>query len=240
PRKRTASLPDISPKICHFHCRGCCKYGEKCRYVHGQPNHRLFLDLKETKEEKRVICSGSLEELESEIVALLKSKGGPVSIAVLPMLFFDKYRKPIQAAGYLTESQRHGKVGLNLTKLLGRLKNIWIIDRPHGQHLVMLTEDAWKYEDTMNEGNDMGYKKSNSNKIYITFHYESSFTKDDVFNYFSQYGPVKDVRIPNQQTRMFGFVTFKSQETAKWVLSKRKSHLISGSRVIVKPYVNKH
>ena len=73
----------------------------------------------------------SLEKLELELVELLKTKGGdPVSIASLPLLYYEKYGKVLQADGYLTESQRHGKAGYSLTKLLARLKNaIRVIDR---------------------------------------------------------------------------------------------------------------
>ena len=74
---------------------------------------------------------GSLETLELEIVEILKSRrGNPVSIASLPMIYYEKYGKVLQADGYLTESQRHGKAGYSLTKLLARLKNsIRLIDR---------------------------------------------------------------------------------------------------------------
>ena len=42
----------------------------------------------------------------------------------------DRYGKTLQAEGYLIESQRHGRAGYSLTKLLARLdNNIRLIDR---------------------------------------------------------------------------------------------------------------
>uniref|UniRef100_J3LQ77 RRM domain-containing protein n=1 Tax=Oryza brachyantha TaxID=4533 RepID=J3LQ77_ORYBR len=36
--------------------------------------------------------------------------------------------------------------------------------------------------------------QASSHQIYLTFPAESTFTEDDVTNYFGQYGPVRDVR----------------------------------------------
>jgi len=82
-------------------------------------------------DEEHVVSPGSLEKLEREIIELLKSRrGAPISIAFLPMMYHEKYGRSLQAEGYLTESQRHGKAGFSLTKLLARLKNtIRLIDR---------------------------------------------------------------------------------------------------------------
>ncbi|EFH67903.1 hypothetical protein ARALYDRAFT_314515 [Arabidopsis lyrata subsp. lyrata] len=43
------------------------------------------------------------------------------------------------------------------------------------------------------------------------------------------FGPVVDVRIPNQERRMFGFVTFANAETVTTVLAQGNSHLIGES-----------
>lgn len=53
------------------------------------------------------------------------------------------------------------------------------------------------------------------------------------------YGPVQDVRIPYQQKRMFGFVTFVYAETVKLILAKGNPHFVCDSRVLVKPYKEK-
>lgn len=55
----------------------------------------------------------------------------------------------------------------------------------------------------------------------------------------STYGPVDDVRIPSQQKRMFGFVTFVYPETVKLILTKGNPHFVCGARVLVKPYREK-
>jgi len=56
---------------------------------------------------------------------------------------------------------------------------------------------------------------------------------------FSTFGTVEDVRIPCQQKRMFGFVTFASANTVRTVLAKGNPHFVCGSRVLVKPYREK-
>lgn len=80
---------------------------------------------------------------------------------------------------------------------------------------------------------------SASRQIYLTFPAESTFKDEDVSEYFSKFGPVQDVRIPYQQKRMFGFVTFVYPETVRLILSKGNPHFICDSRVLVKPYKEK-
>ncbi|XP_026407328.1 zinc finger CCCH domain-containing protein 18-like isoform X4 [Papaver somniferum] len=217
-RPPSLSLPDFPMKACHYFNKGFCKHG-------------------------------SLETLEMELTELLKSRRGlPVSIASLPMLYYEKYGRNLQAEGYLTESQRHGKAGYSLTKLLARLKNsIRLIDRcdhhellrPHGQHSVVLAEDASRYMDYRSERNDPGTIVSGSRQIYLTFPAESTFAEEDVSNYFKSFGPVQDVRIPCQQKRMFGFVTFLYTDTVEMILAKGNPHFVCGARVLVKPYREK-
>lgn len=48
-----------------------------------------------------------------------------------------------------------------------------------------------------------------------------------------------DVRIPYQQKRMFGFVTFTYPDTVKVDLAKGNPHYVCGVRVLVKPYREK-
>ncbi|XP_074574258.1 zinc finger CCCH domain-containing protein 53-like [Curcuma longa] len=78
-----------------------------------------------------------------------------------------------------------------------------------------------------------------SRQIYLTFPADSTFSEEDVSNYFSIYGPVQDVRIPYQQKRMFGFVSFLYPETVKLILAKGNPHFVCDSRVLVKPYKEK-
>ncbi|KAF5461172.1 hypothetical protein F2P56_020991 [Juglans regia] len=241
--RRFSSLPEVPIKTCHYFNKGFCKHGSSCRYFHGQAMPESFSQMygNDAINEDQFFSPRSLEKLEIEIVEILKSRrGNPVSIASLPMIYYEKFGKVLQAEGYLTESQRHGKAGYSLTKLLARLKNsIRLIDRPHGQHAVILAEDAEKYIDNRNEKSDPGPIVSGSRQIYLTFPAESTFTEEDVSNYFSTFGRVEDVRIPCQQKRMFGFVTFDSEDTVKIILAKGNPHFVCGSRVLVKPYREK-
>lgn len=56
--------------------------------------------------------------------------------------------------------------------------------RPHGQHAVILAEDAPKFMDNRSDKNDPGPIVSGSRQIYLTFPAESTFTEDDVSDYF--------------------------------------------------------
>ncbi|GMP66602.1 hypothetical protein CsSME_00026895 [Camellia sinensis var. sinensis] len=131
-QRRSPSLPEFPVKICHYFTKGFCKHGNNCRYFHGHPMPECFNpSSNELPNEYHTLSPRSLDKLEFEIIELLKSRGGiPVSIASLPMLYYEKYGRTLQAEGYLTESQRHGKVGYSLTKLLAQLKNsVRLIDR---------------------------------------------------------------------------------------------------------------
>lgn len=131
--RRFSSLPEVPVKTCHYFNKGFCKHGSSCRYFHGQVIPESFPQMygNDVINEDHFFSPRSLEKLELEIVEILKSKrGNPVSIASLPMIYYEKFGKVLQAEGYLTESQRHGKAGYSLTKLLARLKNsIRLIDR---------------------------------------------------------------------------------------------------------------
>ncbi|XP_051143037.1 zinc finger CCCH domain-containing protein 55-like isoform X2 [Andrographis paniculata] len=88
----------------------------------------------------------------------------------------------------------------------------------------------------------MGFRpgeNSSMHQIYLTFPADSTFSEDDVFVYFSKFGPVQDVRIPHQQKRMFGFVSFYYPETVKRILAKGNPHFVCDCRVLVKPYKEK-
>ncbi|XP_038973980.1 zinc finger CCCH domain-containing protein 18-like isoform X2 [Phoenix dactylifera] len=244
--RRSQSLSELPIKACHYYIKGFCKHGVNCRNTHSlsYPDGCTQLfgpGMNELPNEDDGFTPGSPERLEMEIIELLRSKrGSPVSIASLPMLYYEKYGRNLQAEGYLTESQRHGKAGFSLTKLLACLKNsIRFIDRPHGQHSVVLAEDAHRYMECRNERSDLGATVASSHQIYLTFPAESTFTEEDVANYFRIYGPVHDVRIPSQEKRMFGFVSFHYAQTVNDILMKRNPHFICNSRVLVKPYKEK-
>lgn len=241
---------------CHYFVKGMCKNGQNCHYSHhhhqqqqADSHHQAAYSSDGFSDDGHHSSSatpGALEKLEMEIIELLNARScQPLSIASLPTLYGERYGKGLQADGYLTESQRHGKAGYSLTKLLSRLNKIRVIERPHGQHAVVLAEDAARYTEFRGErgggGGDMGSSPvpASSHQIYLTFPAESTFMEEDVATYFGQYGPVRDVRIPCQEQRMFGFVSFQNPETVSTILMRRNPHFICGSRVLVKPYREK-
>ncbi|PWA61824.1 Nucleotide-binding, alpha-beta plait [Artemisia annua] len=79
--RRSLGLPEFPVKICHYFLKGCCMYGNSCRYSHG-----------------------SLENLEMELIELLNSTGFPVSIASLPMLYYEKFGETLQTEGHFIPS----------------------------------------------------------------------------------------------------------------------------------------
>ncbi|KAF9590140.1 hypothetical protein IFM89_031744, partial [Coptis chinensis] len=83
-----------------------------------------------------------------------------------------------------------------------------------------------------------GMANSASRQIYLTFPADNTF-REDVSNYFSIHEPVQDVRIPYQQKRTFGFVTFIYFETVKLILTKGNPHFVCDARVFVKHYKEK-
>ncbi|KAM6559777.1 hypothetical protein CsatA_029016 [Cannabis sativa] len=185
--RRLSGLSEIPVKTCHYYINGFCKHGSSCRYSHGKVIPESFSQAYDYANDDHLFSPGTLEELELEIIELLKSRRGiPVSIASLPAMYYEKYGKYLQADGYLTESQRHGKVGYSLTKLLARFKNnIRLIERPHGQHALILAEDSTMYMDHQNEKIDPGPIVSGSRQIYLTFSAERTFTEEDVSIYLS-------------------------------------------------------
>nr|XP_018682317.1 PREDICTED: zinc finger CCCH domain-containing protein 54-like [Musa acuminata subsp. malaccensis] len=238
-RRRSCS-PSKSSKVCHFFNKGYCKHGRSCGFLHEQSLSdgypwNFIRDMNNAANCDEGATPRSLEKIEREIVELLRLEG-PISIALLPKLYYDRYGKHLLTEGYLTESQRHDKTGFSLIKLLINFKDsIIVIARAHGEHYIILAEDAPRYKST-NERTNPGTASSSSHQIYLTFPAESTFTVDGVSNYFSKYGPVKDVRIPYQDKRMFGFVSFVRPETVGAVLMKANPHFIDGARVLVKPY----
>ncbi|XP_016502201.1 zinc finger CCCH domain-containing protein 46 [Nicotiana tabacum] len=110
---------------------------------------------------------------------------------------------------------------------------------------LMTSGEFYKYGRSLPDRNEFsamalgGISNSSSRQIYLTFPADSTFKEEDVSNYFSMYGPVQDVRIPYQQKRMFGFVTFVYPETVKIILAKGNPHFVCDSRVLVKPYKEK-
>ncbi|PIN17533.1 hypothetical protein CDL12_09811 [Handroanthus impetiginosus] len=207
------NFPELSIPICDNFRQGYCKYGGNCRFLHVlQMESGYFMVLNPPSTDDVVSSNGSLKQLEREMIELLRSRRGiPISISSLPILYYDQYGKVLEIEGYLTEAHRQGKLCCGLSQLLAHMtSSIRLIDRPHGQQSIILTDDIHKYMRFIEGSNDQ----------------ESSFN----------FGPVQEVRIPIQEKRMFGFVTFVYPETAALVLTKTNPHYICGSQVLAKPY----
>ncbi|KAJ7521522.1 hypothetical protein O6H91_19G058300 [Diphasiastrum complanatum] len=235
----SCSIPLLKP--CLYFARGYCKNGNACRFVHEGERASLayFVDASQKTQETDGTEGVQLECLEKELSELLRGKA-PVSMASLPQLYHERYGKLLHAEECYSEGQRQVNSDNSLSNLLAGLPNIvTLVDWPYGQQAVVLTEEAYKFRAYRGSALENDSFNSSSRQIYLTFPAESTFTMQDVSIHFRAYGPVQDVRIPTQQKRMFGFVTFTYSETVRTVLSEGNPHYICGARVLVKPYKEK-
>ncbi|CAK7331116.1 unnamed protein product [Dovyalis caffra] len=198
---------------CLYFARGFCKNGESCKFAHGGENMVEVND--------GGVLVGSPREMEEFYLQkqdeIMRMKAAQQQQQ--QRLAYNKYMNFLLQQQ--NEAERLGAaaamVGDEFYKL-GRFRN--------GRNDFFATGMAEK-------------ANSASRQIYLTFPADSSFKDEDVSNYFSSFGPVQDVRIPYQQKRMFGFVTFVHPETVKEILAKGNPHYICESRVLVKPYKEK-
>ncbi|TVU37198.1 hypothetical protein EJB05_10501 [Eragrostis curvula] len=205
-------------KPCLYYARGYCKNGSACRFVHG--------GLPEDAAGK--LDAAALEQQCQDI--LLRSKSQRLAAAAFPYSPTGSLPGSPSAAGKClslllqqqNESQRAAAAAAAAALMLGGDEAHKFMGRPR--------LDRAELASMMNPG---------SRQIYLTFPADSTFREEDVSNYFSIYGPVHDVRIPYQQKRMFGFVTFVYPETVKLILAKGNPHFICDARVLVKPYKEK-
>ncbi|KAK2974121.1 hypothetical protein RJ640_025470 [Escallonia rubra] len=204
-------------KPCLYYARGYCKNGTSCRFVH-EPDGGS------------VVGSPSKMEMMEHCQELLRSKSA--------------HQQRLAAASQLMASGNFPYSASNkCTNFLLQQQN----DSPRAAAALMMGEEMQKFgrsprgidrsEFFMNGGS--GIMNPGSRQIYLTFPADSTFREEDVSNYFSIYGPVQDVRIPYQQKRMFGFVTFVYPETVKVILAKGNPHFVCDARVLVKPYKEK-
>lgn len=114
---------------CNYFCKGYCNHGQSFKsFHHDHANPDSFNAMFGI--EDLIFSAGSLEEFEIEITELLRARRGvPVSLSSLPSLYQEMYGKSLLPDGYLTESQRHGKVSLSLMKIIAQLRNIRLVDR---------------------------------------------------------------------------------------------------------------
>ncbi|XP_010276474.1 PREDICTED: zinc finger CCCH domain-containing protein 53-like isoform X2 [Nelumbo nucifera] len=216
-------------KPCLYFARGYCKNGTSCRFLHGLPDSPTAV----SDTASLVGSSGKLDIVE-QCQELLRSKAaaqqrlGTVSqlMASPPFPFTTPADGTGKCMNFLLQQQQNDSI-------------------QRAAATMMMSEDVHKFvrprleRTEFSTTNGGGMASPGSRQIYLTFPADSTFREEDVSNYFSIYGPVQDVRIPYQQKRMFGFVTFVYPETVKLILAKGNPHFVCDARVLVKPYKEK-
>ncbi|XP_073064805.1 zinc finger CCCH domain-containing protein 46-like isoform X2 [Primulina eburnea] len=194
---------------CMYYARGFCKNGSYCKFLHSVSGGAEGIDV------------GSPRPNSSGLDEFLRMKAIQQQRFAL-MASVGHYPNGCSKRGnFLNENQRSATAAL------------------------MMGDSFQKINPYLPERNDsfsMGLSSIahlSSRQIYLTFPADCTFKEGDVSVYFCNFGPVQDVRIPYQQKRMFGFVTFAFPETVKLILAKGNPHFVCGSRVLVKPYIEK-
>ncbi|XP_073278037.1 zinc finger CCCH domain-containing protein 53 [Primulina huaijiensis] len=196
-------------KPCLYYARGYCKNGTSCPFLHGGD-------------------SGGSMAVEGGAVAV----GSPSNFELMEQQCQDLLRsKSTQQQRLAAYSPRTTSKCINFL-----LQQQFPADSPRA---LMMSEGMYKSSRNRLERVDLGIVNPGSRQIYLTFPADSTFKEEDVSTYFSIFGPVQDVRIPYQQKRMFGFVTFDYPETVKLILAKGNPHFVCDARVLVKPYKEK-
>ncbi|CAI9764997.1 unnamed protein product [Fraxinus pennsylvanica] len=223
PHRRSCSASDVCLcpddlgggfgwKPCLYFARGYCKNGTSCRFVHGENG----------ADDAAMVGSPSKFEMMEQCQQLLRSKS--------------MQQQRLAAASQLMASTNfpYSPGATN------RCMNLLLQQQLQAESpRAFLGDDMHKFSRSRLERGDFGMMNPGSRQIYLTFPADSTFKEEDVSNYFSIYGPVQDVRIPYQQKRMFGFVTFVYPETVKLILAKGNPHFVCDARVLVKPYKEK-
>ncbi|WVZ56795.1 hypothetical protein U9M48_007275 [Paspalum notatum var. saurae] len=213
-------------KPCLYYARGFCKNGSSCRFVHGglHEDAAALAGAKiEAAADQQLQCQDFLLRSNSQRLGAAAFPYSPTGTGSLP-------GSPSAASKCLSfllqqhqQQQQHDRAAAAAALMLsGGDEAHKFMGRPR--------LDRADFASMMNPG---------SRQIYLTFPADSTFREEDVSSYFSIYGPVHDVRIPYQQKRMFGFVTFVYPETVKLILAKGNPHFICDARVLVKPYKEK-
>ncbi|KAJ4724343.1 Zinc finger CCCH domain-containing protein [Melia azedarach] len=205
-------------KQCLYFAKGFCKNGSSCKFHH--------CDSADSTAAAIVGSPSKLNEFE-QCQELLRSKAS-------------------QQRKLAATSQFMGAVSLPYNKCMNFLLHQQNdTQRSAAAAALMMGDELHKFGNCRPERSDFsalglgGSVNPSARQIYLTFPADSTFREEDVSNYFSIYGPVQDVRIPYQQKRMFGFVTFVYPETVKLILAKGNPHFVCDSRVLVKPYKEK-
>ncbi|XP_024995301.1 zinc finger CCCH domain-containing protein 22-like isoform X1 [Cynara cardunculus var. scolymus] len=203
---------------CMYFARGFCKNGTSCKFAHGNGGFGDEMCLGSSSPTAVVGSpTGNIDKIEE----FLRIKAIQQQQRIAAMAAGGAHPFPFsRCMNFLNESPRSPSAAL------------------------MMGEDFHKFGRFRPDRHDLaamglGNSSSSSRQIYLTFPADSTFKEEDVSNYFSIFGPVQDVRIPYQQKRMFGFVTFVLPDTVKAILAKGNPHFVCDSRVLVKPYKEK-
>ncbi|KAF8115957.1 hypothetical protein N665_0025s0392 [Sinapis alba] len=205
-------------KPCVYFSRGLCKNGESCKFVHGGFAENVDGNGIVADPSRNVENFGRHhEEMMRLKMAYQQQRLASQLLGRVPQM---SYEKRMDFLLHQQHAHRDGALPLGDDRYWssspGRLERMELM--------------AMQFGDLSN---------SAARQIYLTFPAESTFKDEDVATYFSLFGTVQDVRIPYQQKRMFGFVSFAQPETVKVVLARGNPHFICDSRVLVKPYKEK-
>ncbi|XP_038879075.1 zinc finger CCCH domain-containing protein 55-like isoform X1 [Benincasa hispida] len=210
----------VGYKPCLYFARGFCKNGSNCKFLHG--------DFSDSVDPSAAIVGSpsKLEGLFEQREELMRYKAAQqqrlaTASELMAGVSPSQYNKYIN---FLLQQQNETHRATAAALMMGDEYHKFGMSRSERNDFLALAAEK---------------RNSASRQIYLTFPADSTFKDEDVSEYFSKFGPVQDVRIPYQQKRMFGFVTFVYPETVKNILAKGNPHFICESRVLVKPYKEK-
>ncbi|CAH2072900.1 unnamed protein product [Thlaspi arvense] len=205
-------------KPCVYFSRGLCKNGESCKFVHGGfPDNVDGNGIVADSPRKMENFVRQQEEIMRLKMVYQQQRLASQILARAPQQL--PYEKRMDL---LLQQHAHRDGALSFGD-----ERYWSSSPGRLERMELMA---------MHFGDQSG---SASRQIYLTFPADSTFKDEDVATYFSLFGTVQDVRIPYQQKRMFGFVSFAHPETVKVVLARGNPHFICDSRVLVKPYKEK-
>ncbi|XP_023552014.1 zinc finger CCCH domain-containing protein 53-like isoform X1 [Cucurbita pepo subsp. pepo] len=208
-------------KPCLYYARGFCKNGTSCRFLHGGLGD---------SDGCAAVGSPSKIEMMEQCHELLRSKSSAqqrLAAASQLMASANSFPYSPKSINFLLQQQQNNSQRAAAAALI------------MGEDLHKFGRSSRLEQNEFSLNGGAGIVNPASRQIYLTFPADSTFKEEDVSNYFSMYGPVQDVRIPYQQKRMFGFVTFVYPETVKLILAKGNPHFVCDARVLVKPYKEK-
>ncbi|CAF1786301.1 hypothetical protein Bca4012_046355 [Brassica carinata] len=204
-------------KPCVYFSRGLCKNGESCKFVHGGfPDNADGNGIVADSSRKVESFGRQHEEMMRLKMAYQQQRLASQLLGRVPQMSYEKRMEFLLHQHALRDGALPFGDERYWSSSPGRLERMELM--------------AMQFGDLSN---------SAARQIYLTFPAESTFKDEDVATYFSLFGTVQDVRIPYQQKRMFGFVSFAQPETVKAVLARGNPHFICDSRVLVKPYKEK-